>query len=519
MKILRLFLYILLATVTASAAPGPAADSARQKTVLHAQNLLNLPPAGANVTDSLRDIVDALGRNGNFDDYYFAAENLLIDQLFRSNRFKEADNAALRMEEEARRKGMRTAMAMSHRVRGQMFYKLSQPRRAMAELDTALRLTPDFRESLNAFTTYASINEWRVIAGRAVADTAVVGDARRRYIRAVRHWSEHGWSEPTAHFAVTALAFAADETARDNACAVALLDSAEAMIVPQLPARVYEHYHRARAMAEAARGNFDRALESANLLLSTHANYPWFYMEDLRLRADLLRRAGRHDSSIADYARYAAMRDSLSSEQIGHQLADLTTLYHTELEAEHRRASLYRIVGLCGVSLLLLILLIVSLRAAHRQRRHNRLLVEHLRELDSRLAAAEKPAEAPTAAPQQQQPSSPQESLIARLDRYKAPEQPYVNPALGRQELARAMQVSPDAVARSIRDARDLSVLAYINSHRLDHARRVLESDSTETLTEIAARLGFGTLRTFQRTFSDRFSMPPSRYRSLARKN
>lgn len=98
-------------------------------------------------------------------------------------------------------------------------------------------------------------------------------------------------------------------------------------------------------------------------------------------------------------------------------------------------------------------------------------------------------------------------------------EQPYVNPALGRQELARAMQVSPDAVARSIRDARDLSVLAYINSHRLDHARRVLESDSTETLTEIAARLGFGTLRTFQRTFSDRFSMPPSRYRSLARKN
>ena len=125
MKILRLFLYILLATVTASAAPGPAADSARQKTVLHAQNLLNMPPAGANVTDSLRDIVDALGRNGNFDDYYFAAENLLIDQLFRSNRFKEADNAALRMEEEARRKGMRTAMAMSHRVHGQMFYKLS----------------------------------------------------------------------------------------------------------------------------------------------------------------------------------------------------------------------------------------------------------------------------------------------------------------------------------------------------------------------------------------------------------
>lgn len=68
-----------------------------------------------------------------------------------------------------------------------------------------------------------------------------------------------------------------------------------------------------------------------------------------------------------------------------------------------------------------------------------------------------------------------------------------------------------------IREARGTTVLAYINGHRLAEARRVLESDSTETLTEIATRLGFGTLRTFQRTFSDRYAMPPSRYRSLAR--
>ena len=96
-------------------------------------------------------------------------------------------------------------------------------------------------------------------------------------------------------------------------------------------------------------------------------------------------------------------------------------------------------------------------------------------------------------------------------------QRPYTDPAFSRQELARAVGMSPDAVARIIRDARGTTVLAYINSHRLDEARRILESDSAETLTEIAQRLGFGTLRTFQRTFSERYAMPPSRYRSLAK--
>ena len=95
-------------------------------------------------------------------------------------------------------------------------------------------------------------------------------------------------------------------------------------------------------------------------------------------------------------------------------------------------------------------------------------------------------------------------------------ERPYVDPSFGRQALAKAVGMSPEQVAALVRDARGTTVLGYINSHRLDEARRVLESDSDETLTEIAGRLGFGTLRTFQRTFSERYAMPPSRYRTLA---
>ena len=480
---------------------GEDTDSLRKRMVLRAQALRNMD-AEENISRRLRAITDSLGHGGH-DDYYFAARNVLIDQLFGENRFAEADAEAIRMEEEAREADNPTALAMSHRVRGQMFYKLSQPRRAMAELDTALLLAPGFRGNLNAFSTAASINEWRVIVAAKLGDNARARDARRRYTEAVEYWHSQGWQDPYRHFTVTSLAFRADDTG-DYAEASALLDSASSMILPGLPARAYEHYYNSKARIESEAGNYGEALAAADTLLKTHAGFPWLYLDDLKLRARILHRAGLHDLSTADYERHALLRDSMAIKQAGNQLADLSALYRTELEQEHRRASTYRTIGLSGIILLLLILLAVSLRATLDQRRRNRLLVDCLRELDRQPPVI--PAD-----------NREEESDIDILDRHMRSQRPYTAPAFSRQELARAVGMSPDAVARIIRDARGTTVLAYINSHRLDEARRILESDSAETLTEIAQRLGFGTLRTFQRTFSERYAMPPSRYRSLAK--
>lgn len=500
----RSLVFIVAMVSVALAEAACDTDSARKEMVLRVQSLRNLHPQGKLTVSRITALADSLGAGGH-DDYYFAAQNVLVDQLFSENRFAEADAVARRMEEEASDAGNPTARAMSHRVRGQMFYKLSQPSRAMAELDTALSLTPDFRISLNTFSTAASINEWRVIVGTQAGDTATVSDARRRYIRAVDHWRRKGWDEPSRHFIVTALAFRSQEES-DNRRTALLLDSAAAMINPALPARAYEHYYNARALAEARSGNYPAALAAIDTLLATHSDFPWFYLNDLKLRAAILHMAGRDDESVADYERHALLRDSLATEQVSNQLADLTALYHTELALEHQRASRYRLIGLGGITLLLLILLVVSLTAAYGQRKRNRLLVERLRELDRQPASIPLPSAQP-----------PKESDIERLDRHMMTERPYTDPSFGRQELAHATGLTPETIARVIREARGTTVLAYINGHRLDEARRVLESDSTETLTEIATRLGFGTLRTFQRTFSDRYAMPPSRYRSLAR--
>lgn len=496
---MRRVIFIAFFVIAAVFGAMGADNTGRRDMVLRAQALLNLGARG-DVVGELEAIADSLGQTEK-DGFYFATLNVLVDRLFSESRFAEADSAVLRMENEALSAGNPLARAMSRRVRGQMLYKLSQPEKALVEFDSALAVTPDFRTDLNAFSTFASINEWRVIVARALGDTTARNDARTRYAAAVDSWKARGWRDSTAHFEVTALAFKAPALPPREA--QALMDSAARLMRPDLPARAYEHYWWRRAIMAADSGDYGDALAAVDVLLKAHESFIWFYLDDLRLKARILALGGRPAESLAVSDRYTEMRDSLTAEQIGSQLADLSTLYRTKIEREHRRAMTYRLVGIGGIAVLLLLLLIVSLCFAARQRRRNRLLVDRLKELDRPV-------------PQTAPGETGEVAGISRLDAYMMAERPYVDPSFGRQALAKAVGMSPEQVAALVRDARSTTVLGYINSHRLDEARRVLESDSDETLTEIAGRLGFGTLRTFQRTFSERYAMPPSRYRTLA---
>lgn len=471
---------------------------------LRAQHLNNITP-GPGIVPQLTVILDTMRAAGR-DDCYFAVANVLVDRLFSDGRYAEADSMAVMMEREGRAEDNPVAMAMAHRVRGQMLYKLSQPRRAFAELAAARRLVGSADSSLNAFSTAASIDEWLWITARTLDDTVQCDSAALRYDGAVRHWLARGWADSTAHFRVSAAAMmaCADLDRGDLAGAGRRLDSARTLFVPGLPARAYEHYYAVRSRLCASTGDYDAALAAVDTLLDTHAGFQWFYLDDLLAKAHIYSIWGRPAEAAAVYHTYVAARDSLSIAQVDGRLQDLSALYRSELDREHRRASAFRLIGVGAVALLLLALLILSVRNAARERRKNRLLVRRLSELDRRM-----------------QPESHQEPVsdIERLDIYMLSARPYTDPAFSRSELAAAVGMSGESVARIIRESRGSTVLAYINSYRLDEARRVLESDSAETLTEIATRLGFGTLRTFQRTFSERYSMPPSRYRALAREN
>ena len=56
----------------------------------------------------------------------------------------------------------------------------------------------------------------------------------------------------------------------------------------------------------------------------------------------------------------------------------------------------------------------------------------------------------------------------------------------------------------------------YVNALRIAEACRLLRSTDT-SITEICAKVGFSTLRTFNRSFIKQLGMPPSEYRAAAR--
>lgn len=105
--------------------------------------------------------------------------------------------------------------------------------------------------------------------------------------------------------------------------------------------------------------------------------------------------------------------------------------------------------------------------------------------------------------------------VMLRLNRYMTDERPYRNPALDRKELAKALQVGERILANSIREKNGQTVLEYITMFRLENARHLLASEESFTIKDIAEQCGFGTLRTFQRSFKEKYGMPPTRYREI----
>ena len=245
MKKKALTLLLVLAVVLVAMAY-PEGE-ARRRMALRAQSLRNLTPGRKDVADEIRRIADSLGDGGR-DAFYFSTLNVLSDQLFSEGRFSQADKVAREMDREAAGAHDRLSRAISRRLRGQMFFKLSQPQMALHELDTALMLSPGHELDLNAFSTHTSINEWRSIVAMQLKDTLKAIGAMRSYRSAVDYWRSVGWQDSTRHFEVTALAYEADEELwhGDKSRAAHLLDKAAGEMLSGLPSRAYEHYYYAR---------------------------------------------------------------------------------------------------------------------------------------------------------------------------------------------------------------------------------------------------------------------------------
>lgn len=487
----------------------PAHSRTSLNRVLYVQSLYNDHP-GKDITPRIAAVIDSM-RHAGRDAYYFAAMNILIDRLFSDGRFAEADSLAVRMENEAMEDRDSISIAMARRVRAQMFYKLSQPSRALSELQPAASYIANPCRAISDFGTATSIREWLWIIARELGDTLTMNRAGLQYALLVDEFGRmNNWVDPTGHYPASALAFRAEDafSKGDIPLATELLDSAASNVLPSFPARAYEHLYEVRCKVRAASADWEGAVADLDTLLKTHEDFPWFYLRDLLLKARVLNMAGHHEQSANAYSDYIAFHDSLSEKITDKRLHDLTVLYRAELDHEQKMTERFRLFTFGSVILLLLILLAVAVLHAAREKKRVRLLVERLESLDRAAPAVPGMDSEDTPGP-----TSP----VARLDRHMLVARPYTDPSLSRKELAKFMGMTQDALGQLIKNEKGVSVRTYINSFRLEEARKLLGSNSTESIAGMAIRLGFGTSRTLQRAFRERYDMSPTQYREASK--
>lgn len=447
-------------------------------------------------------------------DYYFALYNMLVNRLFSHRFYQKAQDEAADMYLQAKKLQQPLGMAMALRVQGQIYYKLNLYDKAYASLQEGREICPSYQENLNTFMTAQSLCEWLImtcIKTEAFEELLPLAD---HYGDMLAYWNEKGWYDPSGHCPVTyhslrSIAFLkVDRVSEAQDC----LEKAREYMRPEFPARAYEHFYEACYMYMYEKGEYKEAIAQVDTLMETHRDYFPFLLDDMLVKAELLSLDGQSHESIRLYRNYISASDSIAKIDIARQIEELRIQHQVEkMEQENRQKTRYLQLSLV-IIMLIALLFSLSVLYAKKLNIKNRVLVDPLEEHDkwvsNFLPLSEKRKE--------QSVEDVSAEVMRQLNLYMTNERPYRNPALDRKELAKALLVSERILANSIREKNGQTVLEYITMFRLENARRLLALEESVTVKEIAEQCGFGTLRTFQRSFRDKYGMPPSQYRNIA---
>ena len=83
---------------------------------------------------------------------------------------------------------------------------------------------------------------------------------------------------------------------------------------------------------------------------------------------------------------------------------------------------------------------------------------------------------------------------------------------ISRESLARVLDINADNLGRFFKRYIGMRINEYLNNLRIAEARRLL-LESDQKIIDIAFRVGFESLQTFNRSFSRLVSQTPSEYR------
>jgi AraC-like DNA-binding protein len=205
--------------------------------------------------------------------------------------------------------------------------------------------------------------------------------------------------------------------------------------------------------------------------------------------------------------------DSLErKKQIAEEEYNLQQLYNAgqqikqrELDEERARSEAYRRNLLTAAAFVAVMLILLLLIMYHNRRiaEKNRAIVRQIRELQKQQERTEQEGFIP---------DSRRNQFCVTLRNLLLKDKIYRTPTLTRDRLATQLGVNKDLFHDLFRSCFEMPFNEYINALRLKDAIVLLEQSDC-TVDEISEKTGFGTVRTFQRQFQNKYNMSPKQYR------
>jgi AraC-like DNA-binding protein len=215
--------------------------------------------------------------------------------------------------------------------------------------------------------------------------------------------------------------------------------------------------------------------------------------------------------------------DALFAENADAQLDELRTKYDVdtlELKNAKQQQAIFFALG----AVLLLLVIVVLIFIIHQKiRRKNISLVAQIKELQELQQIKEDELlqkntfETPEIDAAELCPESRKDKICIALRDLLLKDKIYRNETLSRDSLTKKLGINRHNLEDAFLFCFSMHFSEYINVLRLRDAVVMLEA-SDVSIVEISEKVGFATLRTFQRQFTAKYNISPKDYRALAKK-
>lgn len=462
-------------------------------------------PANKQMVDLMLGSFDVLREQKN-KKYYFQICNMYVDWFFRHGDMDKTKIYLDRVCRLAETTPMPELKAIARRAQGQFMLRLGLTSLASSYIHEAMRLCPNYK-SVVAPDTYLSIG-LQVISIYMKEQRVDSADIILRKVERGYKWHcSNGYVDSRNWMRARLLAMHADvEMERGNMklCGEWMKKCRQVMM-PGTSMSYYAPYYIIRTNLDMREGRYGRALETVDSLLAIGPEVRPLTSRYLLMRAQLLNKLGRAKESADAYDTYLKESDRIDRLLTAERIEQLRAHYEYDKAVADRKAAEHDRILMVFALAVLTAMFVVVVWAMTVLRRKNRHLVRLLRGNHNGYTGE--------VALQQDVTTDAERALGAKGVAFLTSSQAYRDVDGGRAALVVHLGVGERAAVSAVATYTGCSFKTFTNMLKLEESRRLLEQNHDMTIAAIASQCGFGTLRTYQNLFKEKYGLSPSQYR------